>query len=546
MKKYTLRIAHFGLDTIINHVKAVKNVYGMTIDCTNADINKAESYNLADVLFIDAQVGKSKIEEIMSNSATYAEFILYTDEANFKNLDDTFLEKFMDTWFSTDNMLNYRASIFVKQMYKEFEAEFTQKKFTVLTDNLPDVIWCKDLGGEHLDANSIFCRNSGKTKEQVLGRKDAYIWNIDEAELAAEGNDCLNTDDIVIKDQKTLLFDEQVKFDNTMIQYKTYKSCIIGRNGESIATVGLARDVTDIWNTHEDFKKLISSLPIPILIVNANYGFVSSNTSFENLFTFPKEYLENFSLKDFGTHYFKDDIVFENSQNITEQKTLIDPNNASHTLYFAVQKSAIYNVFNIISGYFYIFTDITEDHECQVHLEKLAEIDELTQINNRKGLRKHFNELMPTVIQNKQSLALCMIDIDYFKKYNDFYGHLDGDIIIKKIASLLEAVKTEDSITKDKAYVARFGGEEFVIAINGVERTKIEQILEKIQKNLASLAIEHKMSDVSEHVTLSLGIAYYNSVSAKDDISDIMKNADDALYKSKQSGRNKFTLVEYN
>ncbi len=546
MKKYTLRIAHFGLVEIEKQIKAVKNVYEMTINCKNADINNAESYNLADVLFINIELGQKKIEDLIAKAASYAEFILYTDEESFKKLDNSFIDKFMDIWFTSDNMLEYKVNLFVKQMHNAFDNEFTAKQLDVLMNSLPDLIWCKDLDGLHLNANASFCFGAGKTKEQVLYRDDAYIWNIDVTELAEESNDCLNTDDLVIKEQGTHLFDEQVKFDSEMHQFKTYKSSVIGRNGESIATIGLARDVTDIWNTHEDFKKLISSLPIPTLIVNDNYGFVSSNESFEKLFKFPDDYLTNFSLKNFGEYYFKDDIVFTDSHNITVQRSFADPNNNSHKLYFAVQKSAIYNVFNVISGYFYIFTDITEDFERQEHLTKLAEIDELTQINNRKGLRKHFNELIPAIIENKQSLALCMIDIDYFKKYNDFYGHLDGDIIIKKIASLLESIKSDDAITKDKVYVARFGGEEFVIAINDVERKKIEEIIAKLEKNLANLAIEHKMSDVSEHITLSVGIAYYNTVNENDDISDIMKNADDALYKSKQSGRNRHTLFEYN
>ncbi len=544
MKKFNLRIACFSLDDIHNYIEAVENTYKMTIKCHNASAKLEDSYNEADVLFINISEGKSTIEEIIAHAAPYAECILYTDEASFKALDSKFIEKFMDVWFSNDAMISYRATKFIKEIHEKMTAEFIEKQLNVLADSLPDLIWCKDLDGLHLNANASFCFGAGKTKEQVLGRDDAYIWNIDVSELAEDGNDCLNTDDLVIKEQGTHLFDEQVKFGEVMHQYKTYKSAVIGRNGESIATIGLARDVTDIWNTHEDFKKLISSLPIPTLIVNAEYGFVAGNKSFEEIFDYPQKYKEDFNLEHFGEYFFKEEIIFNDSHNTTAKLTLFSEDK-SKLKYFAVQKSAIYNVFNVISGYFYIFTDITEDFEKQEYLSKLAEIDELSQINNRKGLRNFFSIAMPKIIESKESLAVFMIDIDYFKKYNDFYGHLEGDKIIKKIAALLEESKREDT-NSDNIYVARFGGEEFVVAIRGFSLARVKEVIRKIEINLSNAAIEHKSSEVCDFVTLSVGIAYYNTLQAGCDISEVMQSADDALYKSKEGGRNKHTIVEFN
>ena len=110
-----------------------------------------------------------------------------------------------------------------------------------------------------------------------------------------------------------------------------------------------------------------------------------------------------------------------------------------------------------------------------------------------------------------------MMDIDYFKKYNDTYGHPAGDEVLKKVAKVLkESVRSKDDII-------RYGGEEFLIIMNGVLPETAEAICQRIQKNLKDKAILHMASEVSEHVTLSMGL-YYQKSSSKMSLEQLIEH----------------------
>lgn len=159
--------------------------------------------------------------------------------------------------------------------------------------------------------------------------------------------------------------------------------------------------------------------------------------------------------------------------------------------------------------------------------------DQLTGVYNRKKLgnlkSKYSHRGTPG------NFGVLMMDIDYFKKYNDTYGHPAGDDVLRKVAKVLE-----DSV-RNKDDIIRYGGEEFLILMNDVQPETAEDICERIQKHLKEQAIVHTASEVSEYVTLSMGL-YYQSSPSKKTLEQLIEGADKNLYLSKEAGRNRVTI----
>ncbi|EKB19813.1 diguanylate cyclase (GGDEF) domain-containing protein [Aeromonas veronii AMC35] len=169
-------------------------------------------------------------------------------------------------------------------------------------------------------------------------------------------------------------------------------------------------------------------------------------------------------------------------------------------------------------------------------LDQLAKQDPLTGVANRR----HFNiELDRALAHSQESgapLSLILIDVDYFKRFNDHYGHLVGDMCLKEVAQALNrAVRTPSDL------VARYGGEEFVLLLPNTDRQAAASVAQRLQDGLASLRLEHLASEVAPWVTVSQGIA---STVSGEGASQLLERADQALYRAKESGRNQFCVAE--
>ncbi|MEB3356064.1 MAG: CHASE2 domain-containing protein [Synechococcales bacterium] len=167
-------------------------------------------------------------------------------------------------------------------------------------------------------------------------------------------------------------------------------------------------------------------------------------------------------------------------------------------------------------------------------LQKLAWTDGLTQLANRPC----FDQFLKQRLRQPTTLALILGDIDFFKLYNDTYGHQEGDRCLKKVAQVLQrSVRKMD-------LAARYGGEEFALVLPGCSADIAMQIGERILVQVRDANLPHEASKVSDRVTMSLGIAVKE---ADVDISPavLIKVADAALYTAKQSGRNRVELAKY-
>jgi len=161
----------------------------------------------------------------------------------------------------------------------------------------------------------------------------------------------------------------------------------------------------------------------------------------------------------------------------------------------------------------------------------LSQHDGLTQLSNRRTFDEMLDVFYLQTRRDNSSLGILFIDIDFFKNYNDFYGHQMGDHVI---ASLAKAIKNS---IRHMDFVARYGGEEFVVLLPETDAQGAYAVASNIYRSIERLEIHHEKSLVSKQITISLGITVYRG-EANIDQQELLSYADQALYRAKKLGRN--------
>jgi two-component system chemotaxis family response regulator WspR len=188
------------------------------------------------------------------------------------------------------------------------------------------------------------------------------------------------------------------------------------------------------------------------------------------------------------------------------------------------------------------YTALRESQQNLLHanleLQRLTKIDGLTGLSNRR----YFDEYMAAEWGRAQRLALplavMMIDVDEFKRYNDTYGHLAGDDVLRSVAQVIQ-----HHAQRASGLASRFGGEEFAVVLSDVLSHNLQEIGEQLCQGVKVLDLPHRASRASGNVTVSIGAA--RTVPSKiQHYTELIEVADKALYQSKARGRNRSTLVE--
>ena len=187
-----------------------------------------------------------------------------------------------------------------------------------------------------------------------------------------------------------------------------------------------------------------------------------------------------------------------------------------------------------ISGFIMFLNNITD----KKNLETFSKIDPLTGLLNRGNFDAQIELALGDARTNNSSFALIMLDIDYFKQYNDTYGHHDGDTTLKKVSQVLL-----DNAAKDGEFVFRIGGEEFMIISQSKSKSDLEKQIKKILSDIENLNIPHAKSEVSKFVTSSAGGIFFEKVFTENSL-DIYKMVDACLYTAKDNGRNQYKIKD--
>ncbi len=173
-----------------------------------------------------------------------------------------------------------------------------------------------------------------------------------------------------------------------------------------------------------------------------------------------------------------------------------------------------------------------------LELKRLAALDGLTQLANRRRLDQYLKQQWRLMAREKQPLSLILCDIDYFKRYNDRYGHLAGDDCLKQVADAIQS-----TVRRPADLVARYGGEEFAVVLPNTDPAGACHVAQRIAGAVAALHIEHQDSPVHPFLSLCIGVCG-RIPSHQDSHETLIAEADLALYAAKERGRKRIVLKE--
>lgn len=202
------------------------------------------------------------------------------------------------------------------------------------------------------------------------------------------------------------------------------------------------------------------------------------------------------------------------------------------TLFEHMQQSCylipIKNAEGKVEGIMINIHDVTENAVLEKHLRELSYVDGLTGVYNRRTFEHRLNEEFQRHKRDEASLGVIIFDIDHFKNVNDLHGHQFGDIVLQKVAKICkEKLRTED-------FLARYGGEEFVCLLINQSLEQAKLVAERLRTSIEESIITD--GSINTHVTISLGVSDSKSFNSAE---ELLKDADTALYKAKENGRNR-------
>lgn len=178
-------------------------------------------------------------------------------------------------------------------------------------------------------------------------------------------------------------------------------------------------------------------------------------------------------------------------------------------------------------------------NESNLELMGKVNYDTLTGIYNRRYMEEILEKDIRLLSRTEGYLSIMMLDVDFFKKYNDTYGHSSGDECLKAVAKTLAGC-----VMQPDDFAARYGGEEFVVALSNTSKSEACFIAEKILEAVRALGISHEKNEAAGCVTISIGVTTVKP-KAGHNFADYIKKADAALYMSKNNGRNCYTFIDY-
>ena len=205
-------------------------------------------------------------------------------------------------------------------------------------------------------------------------------------------------------------------------------------------------------------------------------------------------------------------------------------------------------IFGILIILFYVFQSIQKDQTkleiaakklklANKKLENASYLDSLTNLHNRRYFNLIYDREVKRAKRNKAYITFMMLDIDYFKQYNDNYGHVEGDYALKSVAKVFK-----DILKRPGDYVFRLGGEEFAILLSDTDESNSASLAREICDALRAKEIRHEGSKVNQFLTISVGIVCCIADDALDE-DVLISRADEMLYEAKESGRDRYIIT---
>lgn len=409
-------------------------------------------------------------------------------------------------------------------------------------DSLSELICLKDIEGRIVATNRAFeLFWQGRRDESIVpesnlmkGRQSERRWTTD-----PQGRSCL---------------------------LEVNQSLLMTKQGKPIGTLSISHDVTE-WHAMQQklrdemerrrdtevalaqrdtiLQIILEASPDPIGIFNENLVYQACNKPFvRSLGIAEVSDLIGKRLQDVIPDETYRRISASDSAVLHEGKSLryIDKVLSSNGEYawYDVVKSPFRDPASGTNGVLIMARDISERYLAEqkleaanLELEKLSFLDSLTQVSNRRRFDEQLTTLWHHHAREKLPLTIMLCDIDFFKEFNDKYGHQAGDEALVKVAQVFSKV-----VSRSSDCVARYGGEEFAFLLPNTTSEGALKVAEKIHAHIEEMAITHSGSKIAERITISIGLVSY--IPSPEDLPEMgVALADSALYQAKSDGRNR-------
>ena len=408
-----------------------------------------------------------------------------------------------------------------------------EKELMAIIDNIPMMVFVKDAKDlSYVRFNSAGEKLTGITQDALLGKNDHDIFPKDIADFfTSRDRDVLRSKTVLDIPEEPISTQEGERI------LHTKKVAILDENGESKYLLGISEDITEKKLKENQLLQssiVFENLAEGIIITDKAANIISVNPAFTEITGYSKEEVvgQNTRLLKSGKH--------EYSFYTEMWKILLSGGKWQGEIWNKRKNGQLYPEWLSISSiknekgkiinFICVFADISNIKKTEDELRFLAHYDTLTELPNRLLLTERLEHSLERSHRKSESVAVLYLDIDRFKEINDSLGHPYGDLLLKKIAN-----KIEDML-RDEDTIARVSGDEFVMIIEDVKSPNDAAIV--AQKILVALNTPMLLNEHEVTITVSMGVA----VSPMDgsDAVTLLKNADTALYRAKELGRNSF------
>ncbi|MGK7933323.1 MAG: diguanylate cyclase [Microcystaceae cyanobacterium] len=398
--------------------------------------------------------------------------------------------------------------------------------------------------------NSTFEKMSGYSFEEAKGKNPRFL----------QGRDRKQPNLAIIREAVAQRKSCQVVLRNyhkngSLYWHEVFISPIKNERGEVTHFVGIQNDITDrkkieeaLTRSEQKFSSAFRASPDPIAIsALAEEQFIEVNQSFCQLTGYTKEEVINYTASDLNLW------VKERSHLTLCQKLQNDQAISGFELQLRAKSGEIKTLLLSVEiieledkpCLLTIAKDITERQkikkeleEANIELYRLANLDGLTEVANRRRFDETLKKEWQRCYREKQFISLIICDVDEFKRYNDYYEHLQGDDCLIQVAKAID-----EGSKRATDLVARYGGEEFAIILPNTNENGAVKVAKNIQTQIHQLQIPHANSTVSPHVTVSMGVA---SLIPQIGLTptQLIQLADAALFNAKKQGRNRMIISQ--
>lgn len=427
----------------------------------------------------------------------------------------------------------------------------SQALYQSLTEVLPHCLYRTDLEGRLTFANSAFLKAVGQSLEECLGKTAYDFYPTDLAARYTADNQR------VIATGQTLRRVEPYRMPKTeeLIYVEVIKSPIFKADGTIGGIQGIFWDITDFKHAQEKLEaqqqflqQVIDNMPSAVFVkdkagrllaVNAAAAAIHGQQPENILGKLETEFNPYVTKEALAVYHQINQRIMDERITIQEEQLITDINGESRWYQFMI--SPFLSLEGEVQGVIGNCIDITERKQMEsalqqanLELERLATLDSLTQVANRRRFDEYLQQEWQRMIRESQPLSLILLDVDYFKAYNDYYGHQQGDECLVTVARAIS-----QGVKRSVDLVARYGGEEFAVILPNTNRAGAINVAEIIQAQIRDLQIPHAQSVICAYVTVSLGIASATPAMGGS-CHELIAAADAALYQAKRRGRDRY------